>query len=254
MARIQTRDVTIIMQDGLSGTASVDDIAGIIDTDTDIDIDFTGTGDGLNTDLVNKVPVGARFTIPGGDGTIYTVTATTEAADVTTNIVWTPAADASNVCADDAQLTFLPQQVEVKLGDGDLTWTEAREFLYDLDRDVLDAVRQGADQPMSVDLASVFEYVSAESGNPPTPRDIVYREGEASEWVSSDADQCNPYAIDILVRHCVPCGTDQDSEILLPDFRAESMDFSIQDATISFSGQCNATKATITRSTNTECA
>lgn len=127
MARIQTRDVTIIMQDGLSGTALVNDAAGIVDTDTDIDID----GISLNTDDTDLVPVGARFTVAGGDGTVYTVTARTPTStSPTTNIVWTPAADASNTLADDGVITFLPQQLEVKLGDGDLTWTEAREFLY----------------------------------------------------------------------------------------------------------------------------
>lgn len=254
MARIQLRDTTLYLQDGLSGTVSVNDALGIVDTDTDIDIDFTGTGDGLNTDDTNLVPIGGRFTIPGGDGTIYTVTARTPAStSPTTNIVWTPAADASNVCADNAQLTFLPQRLEIQVGDGEISWTEAREFIYDLDRDVLDTVRQGADQPMAVDIAFTFEYVTASTGLTPTPVDVLNRDGEASEWVSSSSDLCEPYAIDVVILHCVPCGTDEDQEILLPDFRYESLDYSVNDAAISVSGQCNATRATVTRSTNTAC-
>ena len=46
MARIQLRDTTIYIQDGLAGTAAVDDVAGVIITDTDVEIDTIV----LNTD------------------------------------------------------------------------------------------------------------------------------------------------------------------------------------------------------------
>lgn len=248
MARIQLRDTKIYLQDGLSGTVSVNDGSGIVDTDTDIDIDFTGTGDGLNTDEPQIVPIGARFTIPGGDGTVYTVTARTPSSGgPTTNITWTPAADSSNTAADDAQLTFLPQLLEIQIGDGDLSWTESREFTYDLDRGQLDTVRQGDDQPVEVELSFTFEYVTTQSGQTVTPIDALKRTGEASEWVSSAADKCEPYAVDIYAVHCLPCGTDQDQDFLLSDFRWESLDYSIADASISVSGRCNVTDITSTR-------
>lgn len=252
MARIQLRDTKLFLQDGLSGTASINDVAGIVDTDVDIDIDWTGTGDALNTDLVNKVPVGARFTIPGGDGTVYTVQATTESGDVTTNIQWLPAADASNTAADDAQLTFLPQRLEIQVGEGEISWSETREFIYDRDRDILDTVRQGQDQPMSVDIAFTFEYLTTGTGETMSPVDALKRTNAASEWVSSSSDLCEPYAVDVVILHCIPCGTNQDQEILLPDFRYETLDYSVNDAAVSVSGQCNATDAIITRSDYTD--
>ncbi len=106
---------------------------------------------------------------------------------------------------------------------------------------------------MAVDIAFTFEYVTASTGLTPTPVDALNRDGEASEWVSSSADLCEPYAVDVVILHCVPCGTDEDQEILLPDFRYESLDYSVNDAAISVSGQCNATRATVTRSTNEAC-
>lgn len=251
MARIQLRDTTLFLQDGLSGTAAVNDAAGIVDTDTDIDIDTIV----LNTDAATLVPVGARFTVAGGDGTVYTVTARTPTNTApTTNIVWTPAADASNALADDGVITFLPQRLEIQVGEGEISWSETREYIYDRDRDILDTVRQGQDQPMSVDIAFTFEYVTASTDATPTPVDVLKRQGEAAEWVSSSADLCEPYAVDVIILHCVPCGADEDQEILLPDFRYESLDYSVNDAAISVSGQCNATDATVTRSTNTDCA
>jgi len=141
----------------------------------------------------------------------------------------------------------LPQQIEIQIGDGDINWTEAREFIYDLDRDQLDTVRQGQDQPLEIDLAFIFEYVTTESGQAITPVDALKRQGEATEWVSSSADLCEPYAVDIYVLHCVPCGTDQDQDFLFQDFRFESLEFSIQDALISVSGRCNVTEVLTTR-------
>ncbi|MCP4896248.1 MAG: hypothetical protein GY906_04665 [bacterium] len=239
MARIQLRDTKIYLQDGLAGTCDVNDAAGIAVSDTTVTIDGTA----LNTTVVDQVPLGARFT--AGDDTIHTVTARTPASGTTTELTFTPAATA--ILADDGEITFLPNRLTIKIGEGDLAWSESREFIYDLDRDELDTVRQGADQPMSVDLAFTFEYVTAETDNPPSPVDALKKQGEASEWVSSSSDLCEPYALDVVVEHCLACGTDQDQDILLPDFRYESLDFSIQDASISVSGQCNATEATSTR-------
>ena len=249
MARIELRDTKIYLQDGLSGTASVDDASGVADTDTDIDIDFTGTGDGLNTDETSVVPLGARFTVAGGDGTVYTVTGRTpsDGSSPTTNIAFSPAIDSSNTASDDDQLTFLPQLLEIKIGEGDLSWTESREFNYDLDRGRLDTVRQGDDQPVDVEMAFTFEYVTTESGKAVTPVDALKRTGEASEWVSSSSDACEPYAVDVYAVHCIPCGTDQNQDFLLSDFRWESLDYSIADASISVSGRCNVTEITSTR-------
>lgn len=246
MARIQLRDCTIYIQDGLTGTAAIDDASGIVDTDTDIDIDTVSLNGPLGTDIV---PVGARFTIAGGDGTVYTVTARTpsDGSATTTNIVWTPAANAANAAADDAVLTFLPQRIEIKVGDGDVSWTEARNFEYDLDRDQLDTVRQGEDVPVSVEMAFTFEYVTSQSGQAITPVDALKNKNGAAEWISSSADACEPYAVDIYIIHNVPCGTDHDQDFLFPDFRYEELEFSLADAAISVSGQCNVTEVTTTR-------
>jgi hypothetical protein len=135
----------------------------------------------------------------------------------------------------------------VKIGEGDLTWTESRELIYDRDRDLLDTVRLGQEQPVSVDLNFTFEYVTTESGQNVTPVDALNQEGVAAEWVSSSSDLCEPYAVDLYVVHDVPCGTDADQDFRFQDFRWESLDYSIQDATIAVSGQCNVSRVETTR-------
>lgn len=198
-----------------------------------------------NTDLV---PIGCRFTIATETGTPeHTVLARennlNDAATLRVNV--TPAI-ASAVSDTDA-ITFLPQRLSIKIGDGDLTWTEAREFNYDLDRDVLDTVRQGEEQPLEIDLNFIYDFVTTESDQTITPVDALKQIGEASEWVSSSSDLCEPYAIDVFVVNCQPCGTDQDEELLFQDFRYESLEYSIRDAAIAVSGRCNVTDAQATR-------
>lgn len=246
MARIQLRDTTIFIQDGLAGTASIND-ASPANLSGETTLDVNGGTVSLNTTVTDKIPVGARFTAAGETGSpVHTVTARTPSgAGPTTNIVFTPAL-ASDI-SDTAVLTFLPQRIEIAIGDGDLTWTENRDLLYDLDRDKLDTVRLGEDQPLEIELAFTFEYVTTQSGKPITPVDALKRIGEATEWVSSSADLCEPYAVDIYVRHCVPCGTDHDQDFLFQDFRYESLEYSIQDASIQVSGRCNVTDAVTTR-------
>lgn len=246
MAKIQLRDTKIYLQDGLSGTALVNNAAGIVAGDTTVALDTIV----LNTTVTTTVPVGARMTF-NADTRIYTVTAVTGAAP-STSLTFTPVKIAPTA-ADNSTITFLPQRLIIKIGEGDVSWTESREFIYDRDRDVLDTVRRGQDQPVSVDLAFTFEYVTAQTANPPTPVDALNRFGNALSWVSSASDLCEPYAVDLIVVHCVPCGTDQDQEILFPDFRYESLDYSIADAAISVSGQCNATRVTTTRSNHVNC-
>lgn len=246
MARIQLRDTTVYLQDGLSGTADIND-ASPADLTGVVTLDVNGATVDLNTDLTTLIPLGARFTIAGETGSpIHTVTARTPTAvGPTTNIVFTTAV-ASNV-ADTATLTFLPQQIEIRVGDGDLSWTEAREVLYDLDRDILDDVRLGPEQPLELNAAFVFEWAATGTGEPISPIDAIKRINDADEWVSSDSDQCRPYAIDVIVDHVVPCGTNQDQRFSFEDFRWDSLEYSIQDAAITLTGRCNRTDALVAR-------
>lgn len=244
MARIELRDATIRIKDGLSGTAAVDEMTPMASGDTDLDIDAIV----LNTSDTDLVPVGARFTIAGESGSpVHTVTARTPStSSPTTNITFTPATDTGVL--DNAVITFLPQQIEVTLGDGNLTWTVNKELNYELDRGNLDTVREGDQIPMDVVLDSVYEFITTGTGETVTPYDAMNQVGDASEWVSSSSDACEPYAVDIEVEHAVSCGSAQTETTLLPDFRYDTLDVDLDAATISFTGRCNVVKPTVTRS------
>ena len=208
----------------------------------------------LNSDDTDKCPVGARFVVTGETGSPYhTVTARVlDHSDKCLAVTVTPAI--ASALTDGTNITFFPQRLEIKIGDGDLTWTENREMIYDLDRDQLDTVRQGPEIPVDLNLAFTFEYVTTESGQEITPVDAVKRIGEATEWVSSSSDLCEPYAVDVYVLDCVPCGTDKDQDFLFQDFRYESLEYSIRDASITVSGRCNVTDVVTTRADFDACS
>jgi hypothetical protein len=251
MARIEMRDVTIYVQDGLAGTGN------LTDNGTENDATLNVETIVLNTDTTNLIPVGARLTINGETvSTIHTVTERTPAdAGPTTNITITPILGAGtyNAGNEEGALTFLYQRIEIKVGEGNLTWTEAKEYEYLRERGDLDTVKEADEQPVEMSLEFVYDYIKTQSGQTITAVDALKRAGEASEWVSTSDDLCEPYCVDVLVKHCVPCGTDEDEDVLFTDFRYESLDFDTGEATIAVSGRCNVSEPTITRSDDAEC-
>jgi hypothetical protein len=139
------------------------------------------------------------------------------------------------------------------IGEGNLTWTETKEYEYLRERGDLDTVKEADEQPVEMSLEFIYEYIKTQSGQTITPNDALKQQGEASEWVSSSSDLCEPYAVDILAKHCVPCGTDEDEDVLFTDFRYESLDFDTGEATVALAGRCNVSEPTVTRSDDIEC-
>src|SRR5574340_148741 len=243
MARIELRDCTVRIRDGLTGSGVINEAAPAT-TDTDVDVSTIV----LNTLDTDKIPVGARFTVNTVNNvTTYIVTARLPASGrPTTNITFSPAWGAEVPANADA-LTFLPCSIDIKVGEGNLTYTEAKAYNYMLDRGNLDTVREGDQQPVDVSIEFVYEHVTSGTNETITPIDALKQKNNAADWVSSATDQCEPYAVDVIIFHDVPCGTTQDETTTLPDFRYEKLEFNLKDATISVSGKCNAVEALVVR-------
>ena len=249
MARIELKNCIIKLKDGLSGTGAINEpTTAPVATDTEFDIDtLVLNAGGLGTDVV---PIGAKFTIAGETDTtqVHTVTERTpsDGSAVTTNIVFSPALGAGTY-VDGGVVTFQAIELEIKIGDGNVTYTEANEYEYDLDRGVLDTVRSGDQVPMDVSLDFVYEYVTTGTSEAVSPMDALKKIGGAVEWRSSSADPCEPYAVDVEIVHTPICTTQEIETTVFPDFRSESREPDLGEATISVSGRCNATQPTITR-------
>jgi len=211
----------------------------------------------LNTTTTNLIPVGARLYLDGETAnTIHTVTARVPvSAGPTTNITISPILGAGSYNSGNTEnaVTFINQRIEIKVGEGNLTWTETKEYEYLRERGDLDTVKEADEQPVEMSMEFVYEYIKTQSGQTITATDALKRQGEAAEWVSSSSDLCEPYCVDVLAKHCVPCGTDEDEDVLFTDFRYESLDFDVSAATIAVSGRCNVSEPTVTRSTDAEC-
>ena len=243
MARIELRDSVLTVIDGFAGTAKV----GATGTSGAVSL-AVGTVAG-NLSSTDRIPVGARFTIAGESTLpIHVVTARTPAGATgpTTAVTITPAL--VSTCLPDAVITLLPQRLEIKLGDGSLSYTEHNEYEYLKDRGVLDTVREKDDVPMDVKLECVYESITTGTSETVSPMDALKGIGEADEWVSSSSDKCEPYCVDLEILHSPPCGSKQDETTLFPDFRSDSREINFKDATINVSGKCNATEPIVSRS------
>lgn len=144
--------------------------------------------------------------------------------------------------------TPTPNELEIKVGEGNVTFVERIAREYALDKGRLDTVRNGDEAPVDVSLEFQWEWLKADTGNPPTPVDVLYRRGEASGWVSSSSDPCEPYCIDIEIYIDPDCEDGTKAElILLPDFRHEELNYDLRAGQIAVTGKCNVTTVTPTR-------
>jgi len=248
MARIELKNCVIKIKDGLSGVSTNNDTTPIA-TDAGCAVLTTVlNAGGLGTDVI---PVGAKFTHENETAgtTVDTVLTRTpsDGLSTTTDITFSPALGAGTYSQGDV-LTFQPIELEIKIGDGNVTYTEANEYEYDLDRGILDTVRAGDQVPMDVNLDFVYEYITTGTSESTSPMDALKQIGDASEWRSSSADPCEPYAVDVEVIHTPLCTTQEIESTVFPDFRSESREPDLGEAAVSVSGRCNATQPIVTRS------
>ena len=245
MARIQLRFCEIYIQDGLSGTGAINQAMTVpMAGDTTMTVDTLV----LNTFHTASVPIGANFTVAGetASTTVHTVTSVTTAMDVTTIINFTPALT-TGTYADNGVITFSPQKLTVKIGDGELKYTINTAYLYDLDRGLLDTVRKGDDVPVDVSLAFTYEHITTGTGEPISPIDAVYNVNGAAGWVTSASDQCEPYAVDLIIVYTPPCGGSQIETTTFPDFRVEKAEPDFKNASITISGKAHSLEPIFTR-------
>lgn len=142
--------------------------------------------------------------------------------------------------------TVTPKEITVVVGEGSFSYTETKNRNYVLDRGLLDTVRDGDEAPVEVSFDATWEKITVGSGvtgGVPTVEDAIKQQGAASDWVSTSADACEPYAVDIECTYTPSCGTDGSGTITLADFRWESINHDVKAGTLAFSGKCNITEA-----------
>lgn len=242
MSTIDLKHATVTLRDGSGLTAVTGATIGANATTGGTTLTLTGASGVIGT--------GRTFTITGETGSpTHTVTTHTETGGVTTSITFTTAlaSDVTSGTAITVPASGTANTLEIRIGAGNLSFTEKRNMEYRLDRGLLDTVREGDQAPMEVSFDFEWEFLKSDSGDPPTPVECLKQIGGASDWVTSSDDTCEPYALDIDVLYHPPCGGVKDELITFEDFRWESLDYSLKDGQISCKGSCNRTQATVVR-------
>ncbi len=130
-----------------------------------------------------------------------------------------------------------------------MSWSENSEYEIELERGDLETgtITDGDDQAMTVNLAFVFESYTTGTSEDTSPVDAFKGVGGASEWVTAGADDCEPYAVDLVIVHTPSCGTKQAETFVFPDFRRQTINPDLSAATMSVTGICKAVEPTVTR-------
>lgn len=206
---------------------------------TDWVITYTATGDAA------AITVGDED-LTGGSGTAVSIVETVKGVTGTgtTVITVTPALLVATTVG--GTVTFGGRKLAIKVGEGNLTFTENTPREYLKNRGLLDTVRNADEEPMDVSFDFVWEFLSA-SGVIPTIKETLKQAGVASTWLTTSDDACEPYCVDIEVHYDPGCGGANTEKIVLLEFRPESLEHNLKDAQISCTGKCNATEATETR-------
>ena len=193
------------------------------------------------------IPVGTTFVI-AGDTTQYSIVSVT-GGSTPTAFSFTPPLTQNE--SSGAAVTVGPNILKVKVGEGNLTFNAKRNMIYVREkRSIVDGfVMTGDDEPMDVKLDMIWEFLSSDTGDPPTMEEAILNEGNAAGWVTSGANPCEPYAIDIEVIYTPPCAGVDAERIVLAEYRWESLDHDLKAGTLATSGKCKILTPVATRVT-----
>lgn len=148
-------------------------------------------------------------------------------------------------------VTFTGQLLEVRIGEGNVTYDETVEIEYIKNRGRLDTVREGDEVPMDVAFDFMWEWINSVAGSDiPTIEDVLKQAGEASAWVSTSTDPCEKYCVDLEIRYDPNCGGDNNEKLSFPQFRYEKLSHDLGDSSVACTGKCNVTQAVGTRGYN----
>jgi hypothetical protein len=138
--------------------------------------------------------------------------------------------------------------IDVKVGEGDLTYSEKRQIDFVKSRGGLDTVRENEEVPVDVSIVFVWEFITSDSGEPITVEDALKRRNGAASWASASPDALAPYCVNITVTYTPPCPGVKSETIALPQFHYVELAHSLKDGTVALKGSCNVTQAQVSRS------
>jgi hypothetical protein len=261
MAQIDIKEATVKAFDGTLGTLTVDCTAA------DSDLTFTAKSKHIGSDKISITYVdpatatsALAITVDGREISVSLATSTasaitTTAAELKTAIEADSDANAlvavafaetsgTGVLNAEAEATLDGQlSIEIKIGEGNCTYTEAKPRIFTKNRGALDTVKNDDDEPLAMSFDATWEWIKAETGGTATLEDVLKQRGEASSWLTTADDDCQPYCVDIEIHNAPGCGTADDEILIFEEFYYENVDHDLREGTLSTSGRCNRTEA-----------
>lgn len=140
-----------------------------------------------------------------------------------------------------------PNELEINIGEGNLVFSEHKPRKFHLSRGRLDGVRDEDEVPMDLSLDFVWEEYLAVVGQDVSPLDFLKQAGDASAFVSTNPDPCQPYCVDVELLYAPACTTYHNQKLVFPMWYYEDVDGDPDEATFSVSGRCFALEPTVTR-------
>lgn len=208
------------------------------DNTGDIDIEFGGTWAGVVltiTDLTIQ-----DFTT--ANDLAITIGTPGVAPTATTSIVITPGLLTATTALGVA--TFKGQKIEVIIGEGNFSYKETYNRAYQLNRGLLNTVKNADDTPLELSFDLEWDYISSAcpilNATIPTIAEALKGVGAAADWVNAAADTCEPYACDIEFWNVPSCtGSNVNEKYIFADYRVEGLDHNANDSQVSCTGKCN---------------
>lgn len=206
----------------------------------------TATGFGFSNTTVNGAGTGSPVS------TATQVVAAIVASAAASALVTAVAAGSGAGVVDVKTKTLVTggNSIELKLGEGTVSFTEKQNMRYVLNRGLLYGVVKGDQTPIEVKFNAIWEFYLADASDASGPisvMDALKNRGGASGWVTSDVDPCNPYSLDVEVHYIPTCSPTKDEYILLQDFRFEELGDDLKQGVFDISGKCNVIEPTSRR-------
>lgn len=173
------------------------------------------------------------------------------AANALVTITYPSGHDGSGIVEAQAKTTIAGQttnQIEIKIGEGNLTYSEKRPVEFTLDRGSLDEVKEADDEPMDVTFDFTWEYLSSVTGgSTPTVEDALKKVGPAAAWVNASTDACRPHAVNIAIKNAPSCTTVPNEVVEILEFYYEDLSHDLREGAVACTGRSNRVKAQLSR-------
>jgi len=191
------------------------------------------------------------------EGMVFTITGSTDSYEVLSSvgggspssITFSPALrTAAGLPANGAAITIHTDVTRVHIGEGNVTFEVKRNMEYIHDQRKVAFVRTGDDEPMDVSFDVIWEFLSSTSTDPLTVEEAVTNKYDTGTLLTSGADPCEPFAVDLRITYTPPCSGVEREIVTLPEFRFESIPHDLKAGTFSCKGKCKSIKPIYQRS------